>query len=88
MQIGDALEELLIHRTWHIFEKHILDEMYQDAFRVFQKVDPSDTNAVMQAQKMGQIVNEIKKRIENKIQIARGIREQLKHSTQGEQQDE
>ena len=74
MQVGDWLEELISHKYWHVFEEHILNEIWNDSFKAFQRIDPSEINAIIQTQKMGQVVDEIKRRLENKIQIARGIR--------------
>lgn len=71
---GEKLEELVLSGHLDLLQKEILDPMEWEAYEAFKKVDPADFNAVCQTQKMGQVVDMIKKRLERKIELGRQAR--------------
>lgn len=74
---SERLETLVSNGSFDVFIELILDPMEKEAFKAFTKIDPSDTLAIMQTQKIAQIVNEIKKNVEIKIQAGLSARQQL-----------
>lgn len=75
--LGETLENLSVDPKFRVFVDEVLAPFYDEAFNAFKKIDPSDFTAVMQAQKVGWVVDEIKRRMEAKIAFGRMARAQL-----------
>lgn len=78
---GDKLTDFVSTGAFDILISLVLDPMEQAAFVEFTKVDPANTFEVIQIQKIYQVINEIKKRVDTKIQAGIMARQQLLDST-------
>lgn len=78
---GDKLTDIVSNGSFDVLVDLILDPMEKEAFLAFTKIDPSNMIEIMQTQKIAQVVNEIKKKIEIKIQAGVLARQQLLNST-------
>lgn len=74
---GESLEALVTGQHFQVLLDEILDPMYQEAFKTWTKINPENFSEVCQAQKMGQLIEEIKMRVERKITAGRVARQQL-----------
>lgn len=82
--IAERLETMVLSGSFTVMVEEILDPMQEEAYKMFLKMDPKDFNSVCQAQKLGQLVDEIKKRVERKIEQGRYARERLAELTSEE----
>ena len=81
-QAGDMLRNLLSSTEYQVLDREVFKPIEQEAFEVFCRVDPADTGAVMQAQKMKQVMDVIRTRINQCVEQGRLARHQLNTSTQ------
>lgn len=80
---GEKLEAFVETGAFDVLISEVLDPMEREAFEVFKKLSPNDPIEIIQAQKMAQIVSEIKRRVEKKIQQGLEARKQIiENSTQ------
>lgn len=75
-QIGDELLEFK-NNALPILKKYILDPMYQDAFKAFSLVDPSDQMQVIQTQMIYKVTEKIERLIDQKIEEGRLAKQTL-----------
>lgn len=76
-QDGERLERLVESGAFDVLLELILDPMERESFEAFKKIDPSQMVEILQTQKMAQVVTEIKRRVESKIQSGLHARQQL-----------
>ena len=74
---SEKLESFVASGSFDVLIDLVLDPMEKDAFAAFTKIEPTDTVAIMQTQKIAQVVNEIKRKVEIKIQAGLLARQQL-----------
>lgn len=74
---AERLESVVHNGSFDILIELIFDPMEKEAFEVFKKIDPNATMEIVQAQKMAQIIAEIKRRVESKILEGNLVRQQL-----------
>ena len=74
---GETLESLVTSQHFQVLLDEILEPMYQEAFKTWTKINPENFSEICQAQKMGQLIEEIKIRVERKITAGRAARQQL-----------
>jgi hypothetical protein len=74
---GERLESFVETGAFDVLIELVLDPMEKEAFEAFKKIDPSETLEVLQTQKLAQVVAEIKRRVESKIQAGLFARQQL-----------
>ena len=79
---GERLEGLVSSGGMETLWEEILSPMDQEAYEAFLKQDPADFNAVAQTQKMSQVIADIRKRVERKIELGRFARQKLKEFTE------
>ena len=79
---GERLESLVASGAMEALWEEILAPMDQEAYETFMKMDPSDFNAVAQTQKLSQVIADIRKRVERKIELGRFARQKLKEFTE------
>jgi hypothetical protein len=79
---GERLEGLVSSGALEVLWDEVLAPMDQEAYEAFLKQDPSDFNAVAQTQKMSQVIADIRKRVERKIELGRFARQKLKEFTE------
>lgn len=65
-QLSDEFKEFTRSRGYTLFEQHVMEKLYQQAFNVFKTVDPEHTSEVIQAQMMGKMIDRIRLEV-NKI---------------------
>lgn len=85
-RLGEALENLSADPKFHIYVDEVLNPFYEEAFAAFKKLDPSDFTAVTQAQKVGWVIDEIKRRMDAKVAFGRVARAQLLQQNEEETQ--
>ena len=85
--LGDSLRNLVETREWGIFKKEVLDVMYDAAFDLFQKVDPTVPEAVIESQQMARIVKSIEDRINQLISEGRLAQDNLAKLSEGEEHE-
>lgn len=81
-RVADRLEGMVSTGSLDVLWDEILAPMDQEAYEAFQKMDPSDFNAVAQAQKVSQVVADIRKRVERKIELGRFARQKIQEFTE------
>ena len=81
-KVGEKLEALVASGALEVLWEEILGPMDQEAYEAFLKQDPADFNAVAQTQKMSQVIADIRKRVERKIELGRFARQKLKELTE------
>ncbi len=74
---GEILEALVVGQHFQILIDEILDPMYQESFKTWTKISPDNFSEICQAQKVGQVIEEIKTRVERKITAGQMARQQL-----------
>lgn len=79
---GGRLEGLVSSGGLELLWDEILGPMDQEAYEAFLKQDPADFNAVAQTQKMSQVIADIRKRVERKIELGRFARQKLQEFTE------
>jgi hypothetical protein len=75
-QLSDEFKALVNSRGYTLFEQHVLEKLYQQAFETFKKVDPEEPAQIIQAQMMGKIIDLIRLEV-NKIIDSGDIARQL-----------
>lgn len=84
-QAGERMEAFVESGAYDAFNDEILAPMESEAFEVLKRVSPTEIADIIQAQKMAQIVSEIRRRLEKKILVGIETRRQiLNDSTQQE----
>jgi hypothetical protein len=86
--VGESMENLVKGGWMNLLAEHVLDPMQQEAFESFKKLVPSDFDSICQAQKLGQVVDEIKKRVDRKIELGRQARKRIIELATEENQNE
>lgn len=80
---GEKLEAFVASGSFDVLIDEVLDPMERESFEAFKKIDPTNSIEVLQTQKMAQIVGEIKRRVEKKIEAGLMARKLiLENSTQ------
>lgn len=74
---GERLEGVVISGAFDILVDDIFSPLEQEAFKAFKTVDPSNFYQVCQAQQYGKVVDEVKRRVERKIELGRSARQRL-----------
>lgn len=85
-RVGEQLEQMVEDPKFQMLLDEVLDPLQKEAFEAFTKLDPSDQSAVTQTQKVNWVVDEIKRRIERKIDQGRQARAQLLQRNEEESQ--
>lgn len=74
---GDALQRVISSGAMETLEREIFEPMERDAFEVFKKIAPDNTLEILQAQKISQVIQEIRRRINKKIDMANEARQSI-----------
>lgn len=74
---GETLEALVVGHHFQVLLDEILEPMYQESFKTWTKISPDNFSEICQAQKVGQVIEEIKLRVERKIVAGQMARQQL-----------
>lgn len=74
---AERLEDIVMNGSFQVLIDEILDPMQKESYELFLKMSPKDSDSVYQAQKLGQVVDQIKKRVERKIELGRFARVRL-----------
>lgn len=78
IKTGKRLETLVQNGSLDVLWEEILEPMDREAFELFKTIDPSDFNAVNQAQKISAVVHDIRKRVHRKIEDGLRAQQTLK----------
>lgn len=76
-RMGEQFEALVEDPKFQILLDEILGPLQKEAFEAFTKLDPSDLSGIAQTQKVNWVVEQIKTRIERKIDQGRHARAQI-----------
>jgi len=85
--LGDSLRVLIDTREWGIFKAEVLDVMHNKAFDLFQEIDPTIPNAVIECQQMARIVRSVEDRVNQLIAEGRLAQENLRRLSEGEEHE-
>lgn len=76
-RIGEQFEALVEDPKFQVLLDEILEPMRKEAFQAFTKLEPTDASGIAQTQKVEWVIEQIKHRVERKIDQGRHARTQL-----------
>jgi hypothetical protein len=82
---GEKLQSFLETGAFDVLISEVLDPMEKEAFEAFKKLPPNDAISIIQTQKMAQIVDEIKRRVERKISAGLSAKQQIVNDSNPEE---
>jgi hypothetical protein len=85
IRAGERIETVVTGGAFQVLLDEILEPLREESYAAFKKVDPSDLCSVIQTQKIGWVVDEIKRRVERKIEFAREARQRIEDQKQPEE---
>ncbi len=86
-RIGDSFENFVNGEFYQVLDKYIFQTLDKGAFEAFKKVDPKDEIAIIETQKMSQIIGKIKSEINKKIQEGKLAKHQILMSNPNNEED-
>jgi len=84
-RIGDSFENFKASEVYQLIDQYIFQVLDRGAFEAFKKIDPKDEIAIIETQKMSQIIDKIKNEINKKIEEGRLAKHQIMMSNPNEE---
>lgn len=82
---GETLESFVEEGHFQVLIDLVFEEMEREAYEQFKKLDPQDVMGVAQVQKVGQVLKEVRRRVELKIKRGFEARQQLSEAPNQEE---